>query len=243
MDRNHFYALMNGTGDRDYEKYLNTKSLLSCQKDFADLCNRDELQFMVVHQCEELWMKLIAYTLLEADEAMQSLQTNRALTLFTRVHKLQLMMIDQLALLETMSPKDYHAIRLELGQGSGQESPGFRVLLQMFKPLWHTFQSCYLDSKSLTLEQIYSTDYKHCDSYMIAESLAEFDELFQKFRFHHVMLIHRSIGMGAKSLKGRSVDLLIQGTQHKFFPELWEMRNQMTDGWGAEYGVVRDTLS
>src|ERR1700682_1338448 len=65
MDRSHFYATMNGEGTLDYELYLNTKALLSCQKDFKEFCNPDELQFQVVHQVEEMWMKLIAYTLLD----------------------------------------------------------------------------------------------------------------------------------------------------------------------------------
>jgi tryptophan 2,3-dioxygenase len=30
--------------------------------------------------------------------------------------------------------------------------------------------------------------------------------------------------------------------RHKFFPELWEIRNEMTDKWGAEYGVKRDPI-
>jgi tryptophan 2,3-dioxygenase len=30
--------------------------------------------------------------------------------------------------------------------------------------------------------------------------------------------------------------------RHKFFPELWEIRSQMTDKWGAEYGVKRHPL-
>ena len=40
MDRAYFYSIMNGEGTLDYELYLNTKALLSCQKDFAALCNR-----------------------------------------------------------------------------------------------------------------------------------------------------------------------------------------------------------
>ena len=60
MDRAHFYSIMNNSGDLDYEIYLDTKRLLSCQKDFDKLCNADELQFQIAHQVEELWMKLIA---------------------------------------------------------------------------------------------------------------------------------------------------------------------------------------
>lgn len=242
MDRDHFYALMGGTGELDYELYLNTKALFSCQKNFHAFCNHDELQFQVVHQVEELWMKLIAYTLLDIDDYLQQENTNRVLTLFHRVHVTLRLMMDQLALLETMSPKEYQEIRLQLGHGSGQESPGFRVLLKMHSPIWESYKKHYLDNHGLTIEKVYNSGYTHSDAYVVAEALAEFDELFQKFRYHHLQLIHRTIGLGAKSLKGRSVELLEDGLRVQFFRELWDIRNKMTDEWGAEYGVVRDPI-
>ena len=242
MNREHFYALMGGEGTLDYDLYLNTKKLLSCQSAFADLCNKDELQFQIVHQIEEMWMKLIAYTLLDIDEYLQQENTNRVISLFRRVHLAQKLMSEQLALLETMSPKEYQEIRLRLGNGSGQESPGFRVLLKMYQPLWNSFQTHYLDKHGLTIEKIYDTEYSHGHAYVVAEALAEFDELFQKFRHEHMQLIHRTIGFSAKSLKGRPVEILEEGMRQKFFPELWEIRTRMTDKWGAEYGVKRDPL-
>jgi tryptophan 2,3-dioxygenase len=242
VNREQFYAIMCGEGTLDYELYLNTRALLSCQTKFEELCNADELQFQIVHQVEELWMKLIAYTLLDIDEYLQQENTNRVITLFRRVHATQRLMIEQVALLETMSPKEYQGIRLRLGNGSGQESPGFRVLLKMYQPLWSSFQEHYLDKHGLTLEKVYDTEYSHSDAYVVAEALAEFDELFQKFRHEHMQLIHRTIGIGAKSLKGRPVEILEEGMRQKFFPQLWEIRSQMTDKWGAEYGVKRDPL-
>src|SRR6266478_1874314 len=208
---------MNGEGTLDYEVYLRTKALLSCQTDYGELCNKDELQFQIVHQVEELWMKLIAYTLLDIDEYLQQENTNRVLTLFRRVHIVQKMMIEQLSLLETMSPKEY-------------------------QPIWSSFEQFYLKKHDLTVEKIYDSKYDHGDAYVVAEALAEFDELFQKFRFEHMQLIHRTIGFGSKSLKGRPVEILEDGMRHKFFPELWEIRNEMTDRWGAQYGVKRDPI-
>jgi tryptophan 2,3-dioxygenase len=242
VNREQFYAIMGGEGTLDYELYLNTKALLSCQSKFEQLCNADELQFQIVHQVEELWMKLIAYTLLDIDDYLQQENTNRVLTLFRRVHTAQRLMIQQIPLLEIMSPKEYQEIRLRLGNGSGQESPGFRVLLKMYQPLWNSFQEHYLDKHGLTLEKIYDTEYTHSDAYVVAEALAEFDELFQKFRYEHMQLIHRTIGLHSKSLKGRPVEILEEGMRQKFFPELWDIRTRMTDKWGAEYGVKRHPL-
>ena len=243
MDRERFQAEMQGGGTLDYELYLNTRALLACQKPFDQLCNRDELQFQIVHQVEELWMKLIGYTLLDVDDYLEQQQAHRVMTLLGRCHRALRLMTAQLDLLETMSPKEYQQIRLQLGNGSGQESPGFRVLLQMLPNIWRTFERVYLTGRGLTVEAIYDSAYAHDDAYAVAEALMELDELFQKFRWTHILLIHRSIGMGSASLKGRQVDLLQTGAKHRFFPQLWEVRSRMTDAWGGTHGKVRESIS
>ena len=242
MDRQHYQDMMRGDGQLDYEIYLNTAQLLACQKAPEAVCNPDELQFMIVHQVEELWMKLMASTLLDIHDCLVARRSMKALTLFRRVHICQEMMTSQLALLETMSPKDYQEIRLLLGNGSGQESPGFRVLLKMPSDLWTSYSAVYLENGARTLEQIYDSEYSHDDAYMIAEALAEFDEQFQKFRNAHMQLIYRSIGVAANSLKGRPVEILNEGLRQQFFPELWQVRAEMTDRWGGAYGRKRDKL-
>lgn len=242
MDREAFYKQINGEGRFDYEAYLNTPQLLRCQKPFDELCNQDELLFQIVHQVEELWMKLIAYTLLDIDDYLRDRRTLRALTYFERVFRTLRLMSDQLTLLETMSPFDYQEIRLQLGNGSGQESPGFKTLLRMPKPLWQTFEEVYLTPQQLTVEQIYNSKYCHDEAYMVAEALAEFDSLFQKFRLLHLQLIQRSIGLESKSLKGRPIELLEKGAKQRFFPALWEVRAEMTNQWGKSYGTVRESI-
>jgi tryptophan 2,3-dioxygenase len=116
------------------------------------------------------------------------------------------------------------------------------VLLQMLPNIWRTFERVYLQGRGLTVEAIYDSKYSHDDAYAAAEALMELDEQFQKFRWNHILLIHRSIGLGAASLKGRSVDLLQTGAKHRFFPQLWEVRSKMTDAWGGTYGKVRDSI-
>ncbi|GGD16759.1 tryptophan 2,3-dioxygenase family protein [Aquisalinus flavus] len=242
MNREKYYEMIGGDGTLDYEIYLNTHSLLSCQKPYDALANHDELQFQIVHQVEELWMKLMAFTLLEIDDYMAERQSNRVLTLFRRVHLLQQHLISQIALLETMSPKEYQEIRLQLGNGSGQESPGFRTLLKMAPELWDTFERVYLTGDGKSVDDIYDGGYDHGDGFMVAEAMADFDELFQRFRYHHIQLIHRSIGLDAKSLKGRPVEILQNGLKSQFYPALWSVRGRMTDNWGASYGREREAL-
>lgn len=242
MDREAWHEQIETPRMLDYGVYLRVDRLLSCQTPLADLVNADELQFQIVHQVEELWMKLAAYTLVDVIGHIEAGRTHRVVTLMGRVHRLIRLMTDQLDVLETMSPKEYQEIRLRLGNGSGQESPGFRLLLRLPPDLWAAYRARYLDGAGRTVEDVYDTGYAHDDAYVVGEALIEFDELFQKFRAHHLQLIHRSIGLGSKSLKGRPVDLLQTGARHRFFPDLWEVRCAMTDRWGAAYGVVREPI-
>ncbi|MGB3725164.1 MAG: tryptophan 2,3-dioxygenase family protein [Glaciecola sp.] len=243
FDKAKYHALIEQPEMLDYGVYLQCDKLLSCQKPISSLSTPDELQFQIVHQTEELWMKLICFTLVDIMEAMQAQQHYKALTLFTRVHKLQRMMIDQLDILETMSPKDYQAIRLQLGNGSGQESPGFRMMLKLPPDIWQQYTQFYLENGTYSVSDVYDDQYQHDHRYALAEALIEFDELLQLFRWRHLFLIHRSIGLGSASLKGRPVDILQKGANKRFFPELWEIRSAMTDKWGAEYGKVRPSIS
>jgi tryptophan 2,3-dioxygenase len=242
MDRAEILKTMAGDGRTDYEIYLNTQALFACQKPFEELCNGDELQFQIVHQVQELWMKLIICTLLDIEFYIREEDTHRVLSLFRRVHRIQRAMIEIFSFLDTMSPCEYQEIRVGLGNGSGQESPGFRTLLKIGRPLWTAFETHYLEKHGLSVADIYHLRYDHGPAYVVAEALAEYDALFRRFRFHHLQHIERSIGLGSKSLKGRPVKILEKGLEQRFFPELWEIRNQMTDGWGREYGEVRDSL-
>ncbi|MDT0681619.1 tryptophan 2,3-dioxygenase family protein [Roseicyclus sp. F158] len=242
MDRERYHRMIEEPQMLDYGVYLNVDQLLTAQKPLAEMCNPDELQFQIVHQVEELWMKLMAYTLVDVMDYLREGNTNRVVTLMGRVHRLIRLMTNQLEVLETMSPREYQEIRLQLGNGSGQESPGFQTLLRMPSDLWEAYKATYLDGKGLTVAEVYDSKYDHGDSYVVGEALIEYDELFQKFRSDHIQLIHRSIGLGSRSLKGRPVELLENGARHRFFPELWDVRCDMTDSWGTSYGVVRDAI-
>ena len=130
MNRTDYHRMIETPQMLDYGVYLDVSKLLDCQKPLAEMCNADELQFQIVHQVEELWMKLMAYTLVDVMGYLEQGNTNRVVTLMGRVHRLMRLMTAQLDVLETMSPREYQEIRLQLGNGLGQESPGFQTLLR-----------------------------------------------------------------------------------------------------------------
>src|SRR6478752_5686867 len=100
MQKEDYYARIEQPELRDYGVYLKVDKLLDCQKPLSDMVNADELQFQVVHQVEELWMKLMAYTLVDVIDYLEKADTHRIVTLMGRVHRLMRMMTQQLDLLE-----------------------------------------------------------------------------------------------------------------------------------------------
>jgi tryptophan 2,3-dioxygenase len=218
----------------DYEKYIRTDELLALQKRADQLSCHDELQFQTVHQVAELWMKLAEHELREAALAVDEDALGRATRLLSRARCILGLLHDQLALLDTMSPHDYMTIRASLGRGSGQESPGFRRLLALPTEVWPHFERL-LARRKVSLRDIYRRADAHPDLFAVAEGLLDFDQHLQAWRMRHLLLVYRQIGAGTPSLKGKPSELLAEGMKHRFFPPLWEVRDELFAEWTAAH--------
>lgn len=227
-------SVLQGKGKTDYEKYLNIVDLLACQKPPEELVHHDELQFQIVHQVAELWMKLEIHEIQAVRALMEKEDCLGAVTLLNRVIDIRKLLTQQIHLLETMSPWDYQTIRRHLGKGSGLESPGFQKLLVLGPTLWSPFQAL-LKSRGLGLEEVFTKKDENYPIFLLAEALASYDQHFQIWRFHHLKLVEREIGGKVKSLKGRAIDFLNENLEQRFFPELWEVRNTLTRRAGTSY--------
>src|SRR6266478_10130260 len=128
-------------GQSVYERYLRTEELLSLQKPEGELTHHDELQFQVVHQVFELWWKESAFELRTIRTLLQQFNIPPALRLLDRVIKTQYLMLDNLRMLETMTPWDFHGFRKVLGDGAGTDSPGFHALMTISPLLWDDFSN------------------------------------------------------------------------------------------------------
>ncbi|HJZ85113.1 MAG TPA: tryptophan 2,3-dioxygenase family protein [Polyangia bacterium] len=217
----------------DYEKYLRTEELLALQKAPGELVTHDEMQFQIVHQVAELWMKLVAHEIDRLIVFLGQDQIAGATYALNRISEVQRLLEQQLRLLDTMSPKDYMTIRTALGRGSGQESPGFRHLLKVPRDIWVAFVAL-LERKKVSLRQIHETPHRHAELFALAEGLTDFDQALQLWRWRHLMLVYRIIGAGTPSLKGKPVDLLERGVKERFFPELWQVRDELFAEWTAQ---------
>jgi tryptophan 2,3-dioxygenase len=115
-------------GRLTYGGYLRLPELLAQQVPQTDPVARDELLFITIHQVYELWFKLLLHELEQIRDAMFRQEVWLARHLFRRVHAVERVLIEQIEVLETMTPQDFLEFRAELAPASGFQSVQFREL-------------------------------------------------------------------------------------------------------------------
>lgn len=215
----------------DYEKYIRTEELYALQKPAGELSCHDEMQFQIVHQTAELWMKLCEFELRHFAALLDGDDIDGAVATMARVNRIQRVLVDQLDLLDTMSPKAYMTVRTGLGRGSGQESPGFRTMLRLPGEILWPAASALLERRGVSLRAIYEHPEEQRQLMTLCEAMVDYDQLLQMWRHRHLILVYRIIGEGTPSLKGKPSELLARGMRQRFFPALWQVRDELFAEW------------
>jgi len=216
-----------GPGASDYERYLRTDDLLSLQKAPDEWVHRDELLFQTVHQSSELWLKLAWNEIEEAARLVDDDDLAAANRLLRRAIDCYKLVTAALDMLEHMSPWEYTEVRKVLGHGSGFDSPGFRELRRVAKPLGEAFHAAR-ERAGMSLTDVYVHGREHEHLYTLAELLIELDERVIVWRVRHFKVVQRTIGADVVGTQGTPVEVMGRLIHHSFYPELWDIRNELT---------------
>src|ERR1043165_199848 len=121
----------NNYGDNpplSYNKYLRVQDLIKLQECLSTPAHHDELLFITVHQAYELWFKQILH---ELDAAIALLQEDRipaATRALNRIVEIEKLLVNQIHILESMTPISFLAFRDQLNPASGFQSMEFREI-------------------------------------------------------------------------------------------------------------------
>ena len=119
-----------------YSKYLNIDKLLDIQhpksKD-AGIEVHDEMLFVIIHQVYELWFKQILHELnsiisMFKDNYVQEQNIGIVVSRLDRIIEIQKLLVNQVSILETMTPMDFLEFRDLLNPASGFQSAQFREI-------------------------------------------------------------------------------------------------------------------
>jgi tryptophan 2,3-dioxygenase len=111
-----------------YGSYLHLPELLDQQVLQSDPPAHDELLFITVHQVCELWFKQCLHELGFARDEMLAGRTYEPRKALQRVHSIEQILIEQVVVLETMTPQDFLTFRELLAPASGFQSVQFREI-------------------------------------------------------------------------------------------------------------------
>jgi tryptophan 2,3-dioxygenase len=111
-----------------YSTYLRVGELISLQRPLSNPPAHEEMLFIVTHQTYELWFKQIIH---ELDAFVAHVDGDRlgpSLRVLERVREIFRVLIQQVDVLETMTPAEFNRFRAAIGTASGFQSVQFREL-------------------------------------------------------------------------------------------------------------------
>jgi tryptophan 2,3-dioxygenase len=111
-----------------YNKYLRVADLIALQDCLSEPVHHDELLFITIHQAYELWFKQILH---EIDASINQMNEDRgaaAARTINRIAEIEKVLVNQIHILETMTPINFLGFRDELNPASGFQSMQFREI-------------------------------------------------------------------------------------------------------------------
>lgn len=256
-----------------YASYLELEKLLDLQHPRSSPPEHDEMLFIIIHQTYELWFKLMMHELdkVKADFSRNDLYG--AIHTFKRLRTVMKTLVQQLDILETMTPMSFTSFRDRLETASGFQSAQFRELefLLGYKradvmrfpsgpPRQRARVEQRLAERSLTdhfydflaangaaipaevrsrdvrlppqpdaavQEGVYRLYTTRPDIAILFESMTDFDEGFQEWRYRHVKLVERTIGAKRGTGGSPGVEFLKKSLFQPIFADLWAIRHRL----------------
>ena len=223
-------------GGTDYANYLLIDELLQLQRPLTPGAH-DELLFIVAHQANELWFKLILHELAAARDELAAARPHAAAPRLRRVVAVERLLLEQLDVLETIGPEGLIELRDRLAPASGLQSRQLRAIEWLSgergtspeggRPptgpsLYEAFRAGLglpedRDGRLAALADLYrdhDSDPLRAAWHEVAELLLDHDESAARWRHHYALMAARE--SGTERLKSE--------VDRRFFADLWDVR-------------------
>jgi tryptophan 2,3-dioxygenase len=111
-----------------YASYLQLDVLLGLQQPRSAPAEHDELLFLIVHQTYELWFKLLLHEFEKICGDFRGARLFGAIATFKRTRTIMKTLVEQIDIVETLTPMSFASFRARLDTASGFQSSQFREL-------------------------------------------------------------------------------------------------------------------
>ncbi|QFG00348.1 tryptophan 2,3-dioxygenase [Psychrobacillus glaciei] len=83
------------------------------------------------------------------------------------------------------------------------------------------------ETVAMAWKEVYQNVDKYWNLYQLAEKLVDVEDWLQQWRFRHMKTVERIIGFKKGTGGSSGVNYLRQVLDHRFFPELWDLRTSL----------------
>jgi tryptophan 2,3-dioxygenase len=231
--------------DVSYDGLIGVSDLLSLQDGLAQY--EAGLVFVVAHQVHELLFKVLLRDLEQARDSLDQDDLAAARGRLLRAVHVMRSLPTALALLETMSAREFRDLRPALGGASALHSVQFReieflagskrrghvslgasgaderLLARLAEPsLWDAFCSLLARRGVTELRALFEEPRAWPEPHELAELLLTFDSAFDAWRIRHLELAERFVGPGPGTGGTTGPRYLRNGLARRLFPRLWQ---------------------
>ena len=232
-----------------YGKTMRLDILLNLQDEIA--ASKDDLFFVVLHQCHELWFKLILHELENARDHIAAGEPSSAIKELERVRYVERSLVEQISSLATLTPAGFDVLRGYLGTSSAFQSAQFREIefLSGLKDPRFLDESYFSDAERVRLRRRYqepSLDEtfgdllakrgaedvlvafqrdENNDLRSLARALLAHDEGLREWRNRHLEMVGTLIGQKSGTGGTSGLPFLRATLGTTFFPSLSEIRS------------------
>ena len=227
--------------DLTYASYLHLDKILGAQQPVAPDehgpgVRAAEHFFIVTHQAFELWFKQLLLDLRCAADLLPppTSDAEMALDHLHRASSVLRLLVQQMVLFDSLSPRSFLAFRPYLGTASGSESGQWRDVQKALglrgktrSPIYDAF-TLALQAAELSLEDVYRNPSAAGALYRVAEGLVDLSEQFWQLCAVHVQIAERTIGQRPGTGGTSGVAYLGEVLESaKAFPDLWGVRTRL----------------
>jgi tryptophan 2,3-dioxygenase len=205
--------------DLTYSTYLHLDDLLSLQQPRSDPPEHDEMLFVVSHQVYELWFKLELHELEQIRRELDQNLLYEAIAHFKRIRTILKVMVEQIDILETLTPMSFNSFRDRLDRASGFQSVQFREF---------EFLLGYKRADVLRFHQPGTADYERLQRRLREPSIVD---AFYTFLEQHAVTIPAELRARDPTLQAVPNAVVQQGILHLYrtHPDLEILFELMTD--------------
>jgi tryptophan 2,3-dioxygenase len=202
-----------------YAGYLHLDALLDLQRPRSTPPEHDEMLFIVVHQTYELWFKLLLHEFDRVREDFSAGRLFEAIASFKRTRTIMKTLVEQIAVVETLTPLSFASFRNRLDTASGFQSSQFREL---------EFQLGYKRPHMLQFQTPGTPAYQRLIDRLGQPSAVD---CFYRFLQQHGVIIPRELLQRDPTLPAEANDVVAEGILrlYKNQPHLQILFELMTD--------------